>query len=743
MVRREGEGGRAARQSGNDTDTDNENRRRRERRAREPRRERGGGGGEVDERRRRRRESREVEKSGDERAAHRERDRERDRHRSTNRHTRHTRHHHHHHQHSSSDATSHLLSEDSLAKLNKEHDREVVYHHDEKGNVRKASGAAPREKTQHQQQDKRKRRVVSGPLLEEGRGRKREEERIRGGGAGREESPDTDAAFRKRRKRLWIIIIAVILFLVILIPVAVVVSRKNSSKSKDESSGGNTSDKKNSSPPSNTNLKSISSDTIPITAKGSILDPFTWYDTTDFNVTFTDAKVGDLPLMGLNSSWDDNVRAHANVPPLNSPFDYGKRPIRGVNLGGWLSIEPFITPSFFREYDSKMGIIDEYTLTKHLGPSESMKRLERHYATFVTEETFIEIAKAGLDHVRIPFSYWAVTTYGSDPYVSQISWRYLLRGIEWARKHGLRIKLDLHGAPGSQNGWNHSGRLGLMGWLNGTEGPENGKRSLEIHDRLSTFFAQPRYENVIAMYGLLNEPKMNRIPTDIVMRWNTEAISLVRKNGIMKAKIVLSDGFLGMGKWKGQLSGTDPHLVLDVHQYIVFSNEQLGFSHKKKVEFVCDVWGSQFGESSDRNTGFGPTICGEWSQSDTDCTPYINNVGIGSRWTGNFNNGDPSIPVALSPVCPTAPKCDCGPANSGVESYSASYKKFLLTFAMAQMDAFEKGWGWFYWTWDTEMAVQWSYRKAWKAGIMPPDASRREAVCGSDIPDFEDLPESY
>lgn len=25
---------------------------------------------------------------------------------------------------------------------------------------------------------------------------------------------------------------------------------------------------------------------------------------------------------------------------------------------------------------------------------------------------------------------------------------------------------------------------------------------------------------------------------------------------------------------------------------------------------------------------FGPTIVGEWGQADTDCTPYLNNVGV-------------------------------------------------------------------------------------------------------------------
>ncbi|KAI9618550.1 hypothetical protein H4Q26_012371 [Puccinia striiformis f. sp. tritici PST-130] len=40
--------------------------------------------------------------------------------------------------------------------------------------------------------------------------------------------------------------------------------------------------------------------------------------------------------------------------------------------------------------------------------------------------------------------------------------QYFLKAITWARKYGLRIILDLHAGPGSQNGWNHSGKLGTL-----------------------------------------------------------------------------------------------------------------------------------------------------------------------------------------------------------------------------------------------------------------------------------------
>lgn len=38
--------------------------------------------------------------------------------------------------------------------------------------------------------------------------------------------------------------------------------------------------------------------------------------------------------MGLFSEWDDSTQANSNVPPLNKPFNYGKQPVRGVNVGG-------------------------------------------------------------------------------------------------------------------------------------------------------------------------------------------------------------------------------------------------------------------------------------------------------------------------------------------------------------------------------------------------------------------------
>lgn len=83
---------------------------------------------------------------------------------------------------------------------------------------------------------------------------------------------------------------------------------------------------------------------------------------------------------------------------------------------------------------------------------------------------------------------------------------YFLKAIKWARKYGLRINLDLHAVPGSQNGWNHSGRMGTIGFLMGPMGYANAQRTLNHIRILAEFISQPQYKDVVPMFGILNEP---------------------------------------------------------------------------------------------------------------------------------------------------------------------------------------------------------------------------------------------
>ena len=125
-------------------------------------------------------------------------------------------------------------------------------------------------------------------------------------------------------------------------------------------------------------------------------------------------------------------------------WNYDTQKVRGVNLGGWFVLEPWITPSLFEQWANGGGVVDEYTYTAALGKQNAQSRLNQHWSSFITEADFREIASHGLNHVRIPVGYWAFNPNPADPYV-QGQLPYLDNAIRWARNSGLRVMLDLHG----------------------------------------------------------------------------------------------------------------------------------------------------------------------------------------------------------------------------------------------------------------------------------------------------------
>jgi glucan 1,3-beta-glucosidase len=127
--------------------------------------------------------------------------------------------------------------------------------------------------------------------------------------------------------------------------------------------------------------------------------------------------------------------------------------VRGVNLGGWFVLEPWITPSLFDAIGG--GAVDEWTFCSVLGASEAKSRLQNHWNTWITQADFAAIAGAGLNHVRIPIGYWSIIPTSGEPYV-QGAYDVLGQALDWANGVGLKVMIDLHGgmfdnAPSSKN----------------------------------------------------------------------------------------------------------------------------------------------------------------------------------------------------------------------------------------------------------------------------------------------------
>lgn len=90
--------------------------------------------------------------------------------------------------------------------------------------------------------------------------------------------------------------------------------------------------------------------------------------------------------------------------------------IRGLNIGGWLVLEPWITPSIFSAANKQAsGIVDEYTLCNHynrdIKPANSdrcrKQVLQQHWDSWVKLADFQKIKSHGFNLIRIPIGFWA------------------------------------------------------------------------------------------------------------------------------------------------------------------------------------------------------------------------------------------------------------------------------------------------------------------------------------------------
>ena len=126
--------------------------------------------------------------------------------------------------------------------------------------------------------------------------------------------------------------------------------------------------------------------------------------------------------------------------------------LQGVNLGGWLVLEKWMTPSLF----DGTTAADETYFCHDLGENRARERLKTFRDTFIQRRDFAEIADHGFNAVRIPVPFFIFEDIG--PYIH--CYEYLDRAFEWAEEFQLKILIDLHTVPGGHNGTDNSGISG-------------------------------------------------------------------------------------------------------------------------------------------------------------------------------------------------------------------------------------------------------------------------------------------
>jgi glucan 1,3-beta-glucosidase len=342
-------------------------------------------------------------------------------------------------------------------------------------------------------------------------------------------------------------------------------------------------------------------------------------------------------------------------PSVNSTPSSAPVILRGVNLGSWLVLEKWMAPSVYRGVDAG----DEYGLCLALGDKASA-RLQEHRDTFITAEDFRWIKNCGLNAVRLPVGYWALEP--PKPFVG--SAEYIDFAFEQTRQNGLKLILDLHGAPGSQNGWDHSGRSGEIGW---DKDPNNIKETVRI---LGTF--AKKYGNEPSLFGieLLNEPSWE-IPIDTLKGFYQDAYSQIRKYASPEVAIIFHDSFRDMA-WQNFMKEPEySNVLIDTHLYQSFGQDDIERSAQEQLIFALNR--KKTLEQMQQQEL--PTFVGEWS------------LALPNRSTQDLSlfQGD------------------------------------LVTGAYAdtQLLSFENTRGWFFWSYKLESNSVWNFRYCVERGWLP------------------------
>ncbi len=360
-----------------------------------------------------------------------------------------------------------------------------------------------------------------------------------------------------------------------------------------------------------------------------------------------------------------------------------KNKVRGVNLGGWLVLEKWMTPSLFEG----LNATDETTWCAELA-ERATEKLHQHWNNFITRRDFEWLAEIGINAVRIPVGHWIFgadypyhASYGANPFPFVKGGIDILdKAFQWSEELGLKIVLDLHAAPGCQNGFDNGGIKDVCEWHTKEEYKEH---SLNVLEKLAA-----RYKKSPCLHAIevLNEPRWD-IPTDYLKAYNTEAYHRIRKHcSAENVAVVFHDGFRSYQEYLNfMLEPAFENVVMDIHRYQCFDRGDIDTDIYGHIKKSAIDWKNEADEIIN-NLNL-PIYVGEWSLGL--------DLKIVSLWAE-------------------------GPFNHALEQMDAFQETVAYRgYAASQLVTFEKYLGWFFWSYKTETAAAWSFKDCVTRGWFP------------------------
>ena len=197
------------------------------------------------------------------------------------------------------------------------------------------------------------------------------------------------------------------------------------------------------------------------------------------------AHASPLTLLQANGTNICNACGHGDVVPL-----------RGVNLGGWLLMESWMSPMDSSGLSDCHAVLQ--TLNSRFGVSTQESLVKAYQAAWLTTNDLDNIKALGMNCVRLPFWWGNVQrldgTWRADAF-DQMDW---LVTNAWQR--GIYTVIDFHGVPGGQSPSDSTAEANLNQYWTNTA--DQVQASIVWSNVAAHFAGNPG----VAGYDLINEP---------------------------------------------------------------------------------------------------------------------------------------------------------------------------------------------------------------------------------------------
>src|SRR5437870_9612928 len=124
--------------------------------------------------------------------------------------------------------------------------------------------------------------------------------------------------------------------------------------------------------------------------------------------------------------------------------------LKGINLGNWLLPEGYM----FKFKSANSPRLIQTVISELVGEDEARQFWIPYRDNYITQADIRFIKQSGFNSVRVPFSYRLFVSDAVSPRLEGPGYELLDRVVDWCRKEGLYVILDMHAAPGGQTGDN-------------------------------------------------------------------------------------------------------------------------------------------------------------------------------------------------------------------------------------------------------------------------------------------------